>query len=85
MSASPPPTDFKRDPQGRIASPCTNICRMNTKTGWCDGCFRTIDEIVAWSRLDDAGKCKVLAQLPSRQISNSPNLADQHNSWRPLT
>jgi predicted Fe-S protein YdhL (DUF1289 family) len=81
MSTPPPaPTEFKRDAQGRIASPCINTCRMNPRTGWCDGCLRTIDEIVAWSRLDDAGKCAVLGQLPGRRISSSPDPADEQTS-----
>ncbi len=32
-----------------VASPCTGVCRMDAATGWCVGCRRTIDEIVAWA------------------------------------
>jgi predicted Fe-S protein YdhL (DUF1289 family) len=45
--------------------PCVNICRMDAATGWCEGCLRTLDEIAAWSRLDDAAKRAVWAQLAS--------------------
>jgi predicted Fe-S protein YdhL (DUF1289 family) len=40
---------------------------MDPRTGWCEGCHRSIDEIAAWSRLDEAGKAAVWAQLPGRQ------------------
>ena len=37
--------------------------------GVCIGCFRTLDEIGEWSRLDDAGKRAVLAALPARRAT----------------
>jgi uncharacterized protein len=49
------------------ASPCINICRMHAGTGWCEGCARTIDEIAAWSGLDDATRQRVQDVLPQRQ------------------
>lgn len=57
-------------PAQAVPSPCTNICRMNPVSGYCDGCQRSIDEIVAWTRLDDAGKRAVLARLPARRAAN---------------
>ena len=50
-----------------IPSPCIDVCRMNAATGLCDGCLRTIDEIVAWGALDDAAKRRVVAELPLRR------------------
>lgn len=50
-----------------VASPCINVCRMHPRTGLCEGCLRTIDEITVWSRLDDAGKLGVLAQIDQRR------------------
>jgi predicted Fe-S protein YdhL (DUF1289 family) len=49
------------------ASPCVDVCRMNPETGFCDGCFRTIDEIAAWSSCDDDAKRAVLARVESRR------------------
>jgi len=40
---------------------------MHAGSGWCEGCLRTLDEIAAWSRLDEAGKRGVLAGLPERR------------------
>jgi uncharacterized protein len=52
----------------RVASPCTDVCRMDAATGWCAGCLRTIDEIAAWSRLDDAERLRVWARLDARRV-----------------
>ncbi|MCB1995261.1 MAG: DUF1289 domain-containing protein [Burkholderiaceae bacterium] len=46
---------------------------MNPRTGWCDGCWRSIDEIVAWGRLDDAAKRVVWAELPGRRAAAEAN------------
>jgi predicted Fe-S protein YdhL (DUF1289 family) len=52
---------------GRPASPCISICEMNAQTGWCVGCFRTLDEIAIWGSAPDAQLRAILAQLPDRQ------------------
>ncbi|MGA7815474.1 DUF1289 domain-containing protein [Caballeronia sp.] len=51
----------------RIASPCIHVCRMNASTGLCDGCFRTIDEIAAWSSADAVQKRGILAEADVRK------------------
>jgi predicted Fe-S protein YdhL (DUF1289 family) len=50
-----------------VASPCIDVCRMNPETGFCDGCFRTIDEIAAWASCNDDEKRTVLARAGSRR------------------
>ncbi|WP_308807592.1 DUF1289 domain-containing protein [Pseudoduganella flava] len=40
---------------------------MNRDTGYCEGCLRTIDEIVAWANADDDYKRAVWAQLRVRE------------------
>ncbi|MEO8057429.1 MAG: DUF1289 domain-containing protein [Burkholderiales bacterium] len=52
-----------------VASPCTSVCRMDARTGWCEGCLRTLDEIAAWSDLDDANKRRVWQLLDQRRAS----------------
>ncbi len=52
-----------------VPSPCINVCRMSEATGLCEGCFRTLDEIAAWSRFDDAEKRAVWRQLPQRRAA----------------
>jgi len=50
-----------------LPSPCTNICRMDAKTGYCLGCFRTIDEITAWSHANDTARYIILAAVAKRR------------------
>lgn len=52
-----------------VPSPCTNVCRMNDANGWCEGCWRTIDEIVSWAVLDDSEKRAVWLRLDARRRS----------------
>lgn len=58
-----------------VPSPCTSVCRMNAATGWCEGCLRTLDEIAAWSRMDDADKRIVWARLDERRRVAMPREA----------
>lgn len=51
-----------------IESPCINICKIDTATGWCVGCQRTLDEIAAWSAASDDRKRAILAGLPARLL-----------------
>ncbi|WP_374619126.1 DUF1289 domain-containing protein [Pandoraea sp.] len=53
-----------------VPSPCTNVCRMNPATGWCSGCWRTLDEIAAWSTMDDGDKRHVWSLLPDRRAEH---------------
>lgn len=48
-------------------SPCNSVCRIEPRTGWCEGCARTLDEIAAWSGLDEAGRRAVVALLDARR------------------
>lgn len=50
-----------------VPSPCVSLCKMNRDTGFCEGCLRTIDEIVAWSRADDNFKRTVWEAIRRRE------------------
>ena len=53
--------------RGAPSSPCSNVCRMDAASGFCEGCLRTIDEIAAWSTMSDAQKRDVLERLAPRR------------------
>ena len=53
-----------------VPSPCISVCRMDARTGWCEGCLRTIAEITVWSRLSAAEREPVWAALPPRQTAS---------------
>lgn len=50
-----------------VPSPCVSLCKMNRDSGYCEGCMRTIDEIVHWSGATDDFKRAVWADLPRRE------------------
>jgi uncharacterized protein len=50
-----------------VPSPCIDICRMDARTGWCEGCARSIDEIAAWAAMSDKQKLAVWHVLPARR------------------
>jgi len=54
------------EPEGDVPSPCICVCTMDPATGLCLGCWRTLDEIARWSRMDDGEKRAVWRQLVER-------------------
>jgi hypothetical protein len=64
-----------------IKSPCINVCKMDAASGLCRGCSRTLDEIAAWSRLDDAARSTILAAVAVRRgerLSAPPGSGNRH-------
>lgn len=61
----PPPPRLPAE--GPVPSPCVSICRMDARTGWCEGCARNIDEIAAWSMLSDVEKRAIWIELEKRR------------------
>jgi predicted Fe-S protein YdhL (DUF1289 family) len=57
-----------RQPGVTVPSPCINVCRLDERNLMCTGCLRTLAEIGAWSRLSDADKLAVWAQLEHREL-----------------
>ena len=59
-----------------VASPCINVCRMTEDRSHCKGCFRTIDEIRAWSKADSEQRQQIWMQLLQRAGLQDPRVAD---------
>lgn len=51
---------------GDVPSPCISICKVDAGGQWCQGCFRTLDEIAAWSRMGDDAKRQVWTSIEER-------------------
>jgi uncharacterized protein len=49
-----------------VPSPCVNVCKINTRTGYCIGCHRTITEIARWPEYSIREKRKVLQLIERR-------------------
>lgn len=60
------------DAAAEVPSPCISVCRMSAATGWCEGCFRTRDEIAAWSRADDDSKRGIWKIIEQRMAALQP-------------
>ena len=49
-----------------VASPCVRVCKMDAAGVFCTGCWRTLDEIAAWSRMDAPAKRAVRVLIAER-------------------
>jgi predicted Fe-S protein YdhL (DUF1289 family) len=49
-----------------LPSPCIGQCRIDPASNLCQGCLRTIDEIVQWGQADDAFKRAVWLAIGRR-------------------
>jgi hypothetical protein len=52
--------------RNEVQSPCIKICVVHPEERPCVGCYRSIDEISAWSRLSPAERQIIMADLPNR-------------------
>ena len=55
-----------------IRTPCVQVCVIDSPSGLCLGCFRTLAEVAGWVRLTDAERAAVMADLPSRRGRIAP-------------
>jgi uncharacterized protein len=53
-----------------VPSPCISVCVMDAKSGLCQGCWRTLSEIAAWSGSGDDNKRQVWQQILLRTQPN---------------
>ncbi|HWQ39539.1 MAG TPA: DUF1289 domain-containing protein [Burkholderiales bacterium] len=56
-------------PLEQVPSPCVNVCQMDSETGYCRGCLRTIQEIAGWLDFTNEEKIAVLQRLEERRKS----------------
>ena len=52
--------------RAEIDSPCVKLCVIHPESRTCVGCWRTIDEISAWSRMSADQRHEIMQVLPSR-------------------
>ena len=57
---------------GVCPSPCISVCRMSDDTGWCAGCWRSLDEIAAWGAATTEFRRAVWQRIAERLQSASP-------------
>ena len=52
-----------------VESPCTNICKYDSKEEFCIGCYRTKQELQDWWIMTREQKLETLKKLKERQHS----------------
>lgn len=57
--------------RNEIESPCMQICVIHPAERICTGCYRTIEEIARWSRMEPEERRTIMQELPLR----APKLA----------
>ena len=50
-----------------VESPCVRICVVHPTEQICTGCYRTLDEIARWSRMDSSERAEIMEALPARK------------------
>ncbi len=63
---APPATKPRRAFMTTLQSPCTLVCSIDLKTGYCFGCGRTGAEIAGWIGYTPEMRQQLLADLPAR-------------------
>ena len=49
-----------------VPSPCVSVCQMDEASGYCEGCLRTIDEIMDWGLRDEPARRAIWQRLAER-------------------
>ncbi len=55
------------------ASPCIDVCQIDKRNGLCTGCFRSLDEIAAWSGATNDERLGILAAVERRRADFDPS------------
>lgn len=50
-----------------VISPCISVCKLDPVSGYCEGCWRTRDEIALWRRMDNPERLEVIKRLHERR------------------
>ena len=59
-----------------VPSPCVSVCRMSPDRSHCEGCFRTLDDIRAWSQAGNSERRRIWTEALCRAgIALPPGLA----------
>lgn len=85
MSDNKPSVTFQQIEFFEIPSPCIGVCESNEK-GFCKGCYRSREERLYWSKVNDATKRVILRACnrrkkrtlsPTKSTTVSPNSQGQ--------
>lgn len=49
-----------------LTTPCIAVCVLDSRTGLCEGCGRTLDEIARWGGMAEAERREIMQRLGDR-------------------
>jgi predicted Fe-S protein YdhL (DUF1289 family) len=52
-----------------IVTPCIRVCVMDKADGHCQGCRRTLEEIMQWTSYTHEQRLEIMATLAQRKIN----------------
>ena len=55
---------------------------MDPHSGYCEGCFRSVDEITVWSSANDCMKRAILVQVDKRRAAATAQPASRRGEAR---
>ena len=55
----------------KLLSPCISVCYISNTTGFCEGCFRTREEISRWRYMSFEEQKRVIKKIHKRGETNS--------------
>ena len=67
-----------------VDSPCINVCEVDTASGICRGCRRTIDEIASWGLYTPAQRLAIMTKLehrPAPRKTNNPRTLGDNDGF----
>ena len=65
---------IKKKVDKTVESPCTNVCKYDTKEEFCIGCYRTKQELQDWWIMTREQKLKTLKKLEEREMWNKTKM-----------
>lgn len=60
-----------------VPSPCIAVCSIDADTGYCKGCYRTMDEVKDWLVYSDDTKRETWTMLEERRAG----LGEDPHPW----
>ena len=51
--------EFDPGSQTPVPSPCVSVCCLNAERTYCEGCFRTLDDIRIWAQADNLQRRRI--------------------------
>ncbi|WP_165778838.1 DUF1289 domain-containing protein [Leptospira perolatii] len=63
-----------------VRSPCTKLCRLDPESGFCEGCYRTLQEIAMWTAFSEEERKRIRAELIVRKEKISGTISSEKTS-----